>query len=174
VFSKIDSVIRRSGAAALLYTSLAIVQPTVADGLRIIELNDGSRITGEVVGFDNGMYTIQSNTLGQLHIPDGSIRAIRSWAPGSDPENAASAPLIGSSTGAQIAELQARILNDPNILTIVMSLQNDPQVLSILNDPEIMRAIAAWDLESLQNSSRILDLERHQKIQQLLQLLGAR
>jgi hypothetical protein len=147
-----------------------MIQPTIADSLRIIELNDGSRIAGEIISFESGVYTIQSDTLGRLHIPDESIRAIRSDRLKTAPAGGASSP----STGAQFADIQSRILSDPNILTIVMSLQNDPQLLSILNDPVVMRAIAAGDLESLQSSPKILELEGHQTIQQLFQLMGTR
>jgi len=164
-------IAHRVGFAALACISLAMVQPANADSLRIIELNDGSRIAGEILAFESGVYTIQSDTLGQLHIPDESIRAIRSEAA---PAGGMLVAVPRPSTGAQFAEIQSRILNDPNLLTIVMSLQNDPQLLSILNDPVVMRAIAAGDLESLQTNPKIRELEGHQTIQQLLHLTGTR
>ena len=170
----IDCIIHRVGFAALAYIGLAMIQPAIADSLRIIELNDGSRIAGEILSFESGVYTIQSDTLGRLHIPDESIRAIRSDRPKSAPAGSALVPVPSPSNGAQLADIQSRILSDPNILTIVMSLQNDPQLLSILNDPVVMRAIAEGDLESLQSSPKILELEGHQTIQQLFQLMGTR
>ena len=151
-----------------------MIQPAIADSLRIIELHDGSRITGEVLSFESGVYTIRSDTLGRLHIPDESIRAIRSDHPNAAPAASALVPLPSPSTGTQLADIQSRILADPNILTIVMSLQNDPQLLSILNDPVVMRAIAAGDLGSLQSNPKILELEGHQTIQQLFRLMGTR
>lgn len=151
-----------------------MIQPTIADSLRIIELNDGSQIAGEILSFESGVYTIQSGTLGRLHIPDESIRAIRSDRPKAALAGGALVPVPSPSTGAQFAEIQSRILSDPNLLTIVMSLQNDPQLLSIFNDPVLMRAIAAGDLESLQSSPKILELKGHQTIQQLFQLMGTR
>lgn len=153
---------------------MAMVQPTIADSLRIIELNDGSRIAGEILAFESGVYTIQSDTLGRLHIPDESIRAIRSDRPKAPPTVRSLVAVPSPLYGAQFAEIQSRMVNDPNLLTIVMSLQNDPQLLSILNDPVLMSAIAAGDLESLQSSPKILELEDHQTIQQLLQLMGTR
>ncbi|MGB5452427.1 MAG: hypothetical protein WBM71_00945 [Sedimenticolaceae bacterium] len=168
----IDCITHRVGFAALAYISLAMVQPAIADSLRIIELNDGSRIAGEILAYESGVYTIQSDTLGQLHIPDESIRAIRSDRSKPAPAGGALVAVPRASTGTQFAEIQSRILNDPNLLAIVMSLQNDPQLLSILNDPVLMRAIAAGDLESLLSSPKILELEDHQTIQQLLQRMG--
>ena len=167
----IDCIIHRVGFAALAYIGLAMIQLTIADSLRIIELNDGSRIAGEILSFESGVYTIQSDTLGRLHIPDESIRGIRSDYPKAAP---AGVPVPSPSTGAQFADIQSRIVNDPNLLTIVMSLQNDPQLLSIFKDPFIMRAIAAGDLESLQSSPKILELKGHQTLQQLFQLMGTR
>jgi hypothetical protein len=169
-----DGVISRAAFAALACLGLAMVQPTMADGLRIIELDDGSRIAGEILSFESGVYTIESGTLGRLRIPDERIRAIRSDLPQRYPGNETSITVPGPSMGNQFAELQSLILSDPNILTIVMSLQNDPQLLSIINDPVTMRAITAGDLESLRNNPKILELEGHQTIQQLLQLMRAR
>lgn len=170
----IDRIVHRVGLAALACIGLAMAQPTTADSLRIIELNDGSRIAGEILSFEAGVYTIQSDTLGRLDIPDENIRAIRSDRLKAVPAGESLAPLPSPLSGAQFTELQSHILSDPNILTVVMSLQNDPQLLSILNDPVIMRAIAAGDLESLQSSPKILELEGHQTIQQLFQLIGTR
>lgn len=170
----IDRIVRRVGFTALVYIGLAMAQSTTADSLRIVELNDGSRIAGEILSFEAGVYTIQSDTLGRLDIPDESIRAIRSDRSKAAPTGESLVPLSSPLSGAQLRELQSNILSDPNILTVVMSLQNDPQLLSILNDPVIMRAIAAGDLESLQSSPKILELESHPTIQQLFQLIGTR
>ncbi len=170
----IHGVVPRAGFAALACLGLAMAQPTMADRLRIIELDDGSRVAGEILSFESGVYTIESDTLGRLRIPDERIRAIRSELPQRYPGNGTSLTVPGPSMGNQFAELQSLILSDPNILTIVMSLQNDPQLLSILNDPVTMRAITTGDLESLKSDPKILELEGHQTIQQLLQLMDAR
>ena len=170
----IDRLIRRFTLAALAFAGLAMAQSAIADRLRIIELDDGSRVAGEILSLESGVYTIESDTLGRLRIPDERIRAIHSGLPERYPGNQASITLPSPSTGNQFAELQSLILNDPNILTMVMSLQNDPQLLSILNDPVIMRAITTGDLESLQRNPKILELEDHQTIQQLFQLMSTR
>ena len=167
----IDRLIRRFTLAALAFAGLAMAQSAIADRLRIIELDDGSRVAGEILSLESGVYTIESDTLGRLRIPDERIRAIRSDLPERYPGKQASIALPSPSTGNQFAELQSLILNDPNILTVVMSLQNDPQLLSILNDPVIMRAITTGDLESLQRNPKILELEEHQTIQQIFQLM---
>jgi hypothetical protein len=169
-----DGLVPRVAIALLACLALATAQPAMAERLRIIELDDGSRIAGEILAFESGVYTIQSDTLGRLHIPDENIRAILSDRPEPILPGESLTPMQGPSTAAQYAELQSHILNDPNLLTIVMSLQSDPQILSILNDTTVMDAIAAGNLDALQSHPKIRALEDHQTIQQLLQLMGRR
>jgi len=47
-----------------------------ADNLRQIELLDGSMISGEVISLIDGVYTIQSTSLGTLKIDEAKIASI--------------------------------------------------------------------------------------------------
>jgi hypothetical protein len=159
---------------ASIFSGLLLGPPTLADSARIIELIDGTRIHGEILSFDRGVFVIRSETLGRVSLHDEQIRAIRSASaqPG-NPVPRQTAP-SGSADPQRLSAIENRILNDPNMLSMVMTLQQDPQVMTILNDPELMRAVAAGDLQALQNNPKILGLEQNSTIQQLLQLVGRR
>ena len=76
--SSLRNIVNRATATiGLVCLSLLLTSPLIADNLRIIELNDGSQVAGEIVLFEHGVYTIESDSLGRLHIPDADIRAIR-------------------------------------------------------------------------------------------------
>ncbi len=51
----------------------------------------------------------------------------------------------------------------------IMSLQSDPQVQAILNDPAIMKAVQEGDYMSLLGNSKIQALESNEHLKQLIQ-----
>ena len=71
-----------------------------------------------------------------------------------------------------LTQYESLILSDPAILSMVMTLQQDPDVLAVLNDPSVMQAIAARDFNALQGNAKILKLENNPTIRQILDLVG--
>ncbi len=66
----------------------------------------------------------------------------------------------GQQASSDTQALQRQMLGNPEIMALIMSLQNDPDVQQVLSDPEIMKAINAGDLSTLMASPgfmRILD-----------------
>ena len=163
---------RRATAIGLLCLGLLVTTALRADNSRIIELVDGSQIAGEIVLFEHGVYTIESDSLGRLHIPDSDIRVIRSR--GQVASHPSSRPSTGTDrlSAAGLSHYESQIVGDPQALSIVMSLQNDPDVLAVLNDPAVMQAIAVRDFDALQNNAKILKLENNPAIRQILDLVG--
>lgn len=155
---------------AMLFCFIAMSAPqaTLADGTRILELTDGSIISGQIISFENGVYTVASPTLGRLKLKDSEIRSIRS-NPGSTRlmQSSPQTPNTGNSAGS-LADIESRIMADPEIISMVMSLQQDPEVQAILTDPAIMQAIAARDVESLRNNPKIRRLEGNATIRKIL------
>ena len=153
---------------------LLLALPLRADSPRIIELIDGSRIAGEIVRFEHGVYTIESDSLGRLHIPDSDIRAIRSGGQMPFGQDLPPAADPGPPAVQGLTLYQSQILGDPEILSMVMTLQNDPDILAVLNDPSVMQAVAAGDFDALQHNAKILKLEDNPTIRRILDLVGRR
>jgi len=147
----------------LLLFLLLIAIAVKADSTRHIELQDGSVITGIIVDFSNGTYTIKSSSLGMIKLDDGQIRAIRS-------ESDTSAIQSPDSTMAhELTRLQKMMTGDEEIMNLILSLQNDPDVASILNDPAIMNQIAAGDTNALQANPKIQKLLENPTIQAIVE-----
>lgn len=116
-----------------------------AGEIREIELNDGSVLYGEVVSLKEGVYTLKMSSLGTVKIEDSKIRAIRIKTP-------------TKTTKEQIQAMQQLMLSDKEIINMLTSLNNDPDVQKILEDPAIMKAIKLGDLETLMSNPKFMKL----------------
>jgi hypothetical protein len=165
---------RAAGTIGPACLGLLIATPLLADSLRIIELVDGSRIAGEIVLFEHGVYTIESDSLGRLHIPNSDIQAIRAAGHATPRQPSPAATDTASAVEPQLPPYESQMLADPAIVSMVMTLQQDPDVLAVLNDPSVMQAIAARDFDALQGNAKILKLENNPTIRQILDIVGRR
>lgn len=120
---------------------------------REIVLKDGSVITGEVLKFDGTQYTINSSSLGTVNINNSEISTIR--LPSSTPK---SNPDLMTISPSDIGAMQQQLMTNQEIMALINSLQNDPQVQAILSDPELMQAIYAGNIEELLNNPKLKDL----------------
>ncbi|NJO17786.1 MAG: hypothetical protein HC877_19265 [Thioploca sp.] len=133
---------------------------------RQIELNDGSVISGEIIAFDKGTYTIKSGTLGTLEIKDADIRTIRSET--TNPA-AQSSPLPHLAISSELQNLQNLIMNNPEMMNSVSSLQDDPQFQAILQDPEVINAVTAGNLNGLLANPNFMKLLENKKVKEIAQ-----
>ncbi len=129
--------------------------------LRELDLFDGSTITGEVQSLSNGIYTVKSGSLGIIKIEASKIKAI----------HAISSPAgTGTGNGGSVGEmksLQEKMLNDTEIMSLILNLQNDPDFKKILEDPEIMKAVNAGDIAALQANPRFMKLLNNTTIKEI-------
>ena len=69
-------------------------------------------------------------------------------------QDAGGASLAGGANNA-VANMQGALLADPTSRQQVLSLQDDPQVKAILDDPATMRAVQSGDLGALMNDPKL-------------------
>ena len=112
---------------------------------REFELDDGSVIFGEIVSLKDGVYTLASESLGTVKIEEKRIRTIRSKTSQVSPE-------------IPLEEMKQRMMNDDEIMSMILTLQNDPDFKEILEDPVIMNAIASGDISTLLSNPKFLKL----------------
>ena len=143
-----------------------------ADAARVIELSDGSQISGVIVDYGNGTYTIQSEALGILELRDEQIRSIHSPSQMSEQTESLNLGSPDRATLSQLEHIQNRVLAEPGVLALVMSLQQDPEVIAILNDPQIMQAIMSGQITTLQNHPKFHQLEANPTIQEIMRMLN--
>ena len=132
---------------------------TVASSAEVatIYLSDGSTIVGEVRSLESGIYLIEGGSLGRMEIPQDQVRMIQYGAtPGALPDEQL-LPVSGLDTDSLLASMLA----NPTILSIIQSIQSDPEFQAVAQDPEIQKAITAGDYFSLMTDPRIRQLMSH-------------
>lgn len=131
-----------------------------AGEVKEIELSDGSVISGEVLSFSNGVYTIRSAGLGSLTLDESKVRAIRT-------KDAGTAAQGSASPAGDVKTLQNKMMNDKEIMSMIQSLQNDPEFKKILEDPEAMKAVNAGDIGALMANPQFMKLLNHSTVQDI-------
>lgn len=135
---------------------LLFVQNAAAGEIRVIELTDGSTITGEVSSLNNGVYVIKSESLGTIKLEESKIRAIHSQSSGTN-----------ASSVQDTRALQEKMLSDREIMGLIQSLQNDPDFKKILEDPEIMKAVNAGDVSALTANPKFMKLLENATVKEI-------
>ncbi len=126
-----------------------------ASEIREIELTDGSVISGEIVSLSKGVYTVRSTALGTIQISESKIRTIRTKGPG------------GEDSADQLKSIQQKMTGDADIMSMVRSLQDDPDFQEILKDPEVIKAVQAGDIAALMANPKFMNLLNKQSVQQI-------
>ncbi|HAI68257.1 MAG TPA: hypothetical protein DCM38_02345 [Gammaproteobacteria bacterium] len=161
-----------------------------AGEVRLIELKDGSVISGEIISFSHGIYTLKSSSLGILTIEDAKIRSIDSksnhpttearvnpslassildldglqdWI--GESSDVVNSPLTLSNTSIQ--GLIGSMMSNPDIMNVILSLQNDPDFQSALQEPDVMKAISSGNLDALISNPTFMKLLEHPQVQEL-------
>ncbi len=126
-----------------------------AGAVERFELLDGTVLQGEIVSFDGSVFTVRTENLGTMKIESSKIRNIQSKGQ--------------SATGGskEVQDLKSRLMANPETLSMIMELQNDPEVQEILQDAEILKAVEAGDVQKLMSNPKIMKLLQNPKVQEI-------
>jgi hypothetical protein len=155
-FLFVETIAVRLSIISLFLIFSVLVSDVSAGEVREIELNDGSVIIAEIVSFNEGVYTLKSNTLGMVKIDESKIRAIRLKSSGESPHGQQTSAQTNADPQVQI--LQQLMMGDKEIMGMILSLLNDPEIQNILEDPSIIKALNAGDIDTLLSNPKFIKL----------------
>lgn len=153
----------RPSAIFALFLFGVIISTVSAGEIGEVELIDGSVIRGEIISSEGDIYTLKSDTLGTVKIEESKIRAIR-FKPSFE-ANAKKRDTVPNAAEAQV--LQQLIMGDQEILRMILSLLNDPDIQGILEDPSIIEAVNRGDIEALSSNPKFMKLLNNPAIQDI-------
>lgn len=147
------------------------------DGEQVITLKDGSQIKGQLAGIENGVYTVKTPIIGDVHVNAGDVASITNGANAAPAPAAAEtqAPAAGTAPNmdAQIAASQQKLMSNPQSMTILKEMMQDPDIMQALQDPALVQAVTSHDYQAVQNNPGVQKLMSNPKMQALLQQLAA-
>ncbi|MDH4161253.1 MAG: hypothetical protein OEW15_01020 [Nitrospirota bacterium] len=132
-----------------------------AGELKVIELYDGTVLTGEVLSLSTGVYTIRTESMGTVTVKDTSVRVIRAKGSG-----VSSPP---ADHAAQVQSLQKQMIADQEIMSMIQSLKDDPSFQKAMEDPAIMQAVTAGDIATLLANPKFLELMNNSTVKSIQQ-----
>ncbi|MBL6979322.1 MAG: hypothetical protein ISR61_10255 [Desulfobacteraceae bacterium] len=96
---------------------------------------------------------------------ESEIRLIRPQAGNSAKKEILRTP--GGSVSTDLKTLQKSMMNDKEIMGLVLSLQESPEMQELLKDPDIMEAINSGDISALMSNPKFRKLLKNPEIEEI-------
>lgn len=152
--------------------SLAIVASLVTCGSASAEtlmLNDGSVIRGDIKTLQDDVYTIETDSLGTIRVRKQDVRVIDR-----NDEAELGPPVLSSidespPEQADLQAIQSRMMQIPDLFSMIEALRSDPDMQAVLSDPEILNALASGDFATLMNNPKIIALTGNAKVRDVIE-----
>ena len=140
-------------------------------GEQVITLKDGSQIKGELAGIDNGVYTVKTPIIGDVHVAASDVASINNGnGPVAAPDQSSpSTPNMNQ----QISASQKQLMSNPQAMATLREMMQDPEIMQALQDPALVQAVTSHDYAAVQSNPQIQKLMSSPKMQALLQQLAA-
>jgi hypothetical protein len=158
--------------------SFLLVDSVFAGKLSQIRLDDGSSIQAEVMSFSNGIYVLNSPSLGSFELSEDKIISIQMFgktglkrsSQSSFSDNDRSSTAVSSSNSdSQVSQFRNQLTQDPETMQMIQNLQNDPSVKQILNDKDLMKAINGQDLGVVASDPKIKSFANSEAFRAILE-----
>ncbi|MCL0046134.1 hypothetical protein M1N16_07940 [Nitrospinaceae bacterium] len=133
-----------------------------------IQLLDGSVIRAEIISFSNGVYKLRSESLGTISVEEKRVQSIlpnESQISGTPAQLETADPLVGQ----KVQGLQQKLTSDPKTMEMLLDLGNDPSMIGVLNDKDLMRAIQQGNLSTVIKNPKIQKLMKSKAVGDVIQ-----
>ena len=164
-----NSIARWFAASINIFLFLWIVPSSSHAGVvSQIQLVDGSVIQAEIISFSNGVYKLRSEMLGTLSIAEDRVQSIRPNK-SQTPEMLEKLESSDPSVGKKVQGLQQKLASDPKTMEMLLDLGNDPSMIGVLNDKDLMRAIQQGNLSTVIKNPKIQKLMKSKAVGDVIQ-----
>jgi len=166
---------------ALLLLPASLVASADDQNEQVFNLKDGSQIKGVLSGVENGVYTVKTPIIGDVHVAANDVASITSStgattapAPALPANNTAAAPAtLPSNMDQQMASTQQKLMSNPQSMAIIQQIAQDPEISEALRDPAVVQAVMSHDYQAVQSNPKIQALMSNPKMQEFLKQLAS-
>lgn len=155
-------------------TAILFISSAHAQEKRVITLSDGTRISGKVSSYNNGIYTIQTENLGELKIKDSSVVNIGSGGSTATTDQTSNPNTMGMGSQdmkSTVAQMQASMMQDPAMMQEIMKLVEDPEIMALLQDQNFVNDIMSYDPNRIQSNPKVQRLMNNPRMRQMMQMM---
>ena len=160
--ARLQNVFLGAGLMVLLQVGSAVAEQ--------ITLNDGSRIQGDIVSMQNGVYQVKTQSMGVIQLNASQVTSVTSSSvsnAGALLAPAATNSVMTSAAASAVQSMQSTITSNAGLMSSIMQLQSNPDMQAVMSDPEVMRAVQNLDMETLANHPKIKKLMNNSQIKQI-------
>lgn len=163
--------------ASVLAQSPSATAPATGKPLQTFTLDDGTVLKGHLTGVNDDTYVIETQTIGKINVTASRIVSMTSGNVQHPPSAPSLASRPGLSSGgltplAGMNAAQLNLFSDPQLLTQVQELLNDPAIMAVINNPDVMQDLLSQDPLKIQNNAEIQQLLNNPKIQNIINAAG--
>lgn len=133
-----------------------------------VELTDGSVVNGEVVSYLNGIYTINTSTLGEVKIKGDRVSKIESVNNALPYTSITPITQTDNPVAAQVSSYGQTLMKNPENMAVVKGLTNDAALQGMANDPELQAAAKAGDIQALLNNPKFMNIVNSPEVQEAI------
>lgn len=136
-----------------------------------IELTDGSVINGEIISLSEGIYTINTPSLGQIKLEGAKVSKIETGNSSSLSAPNSPAALKDNLNQSQITSYGKTLMEDPKNAAIVTELAADSQFQELAKDPQIAEAAKAGDIQAIMKNEKFKTILENPKLKETIKKL---
>lgn len=135
-----------------------------AQATKIITLKDGSVIKGEVTQLSDGVYTLKTPNLGDIRVPEAEVVSLVAEGAAQTAQSTQNESIKDQAQG-----IQASLLSDPEIMTEIQNIMQDPEIRGVLSDPAFMNAIFSYNPDQIRQNEKTQNLLQNPKFRSLIE-----
>jgi len=155
-------------AGICLLVMATLLAPYGSASAATLVLQDGGVIHGEIKALQDDVYTIETESLGTVRVRKQDVRII-DHSGGSTVGSSVESSTNGSPPEqAELQAMQSRMMQNPNLFSMIQALQSDPEMQAVLDDPEIMSAMTSGNYAVLMNHPKIIALIRNANVRAVI------
>jgi len=148
--------------------------------LQKITLKDGTILKGNVIGFEDDAYIVETRHIGKVKIHSVNLKSIveinkTPWE-SNYPSNQTGASVNSAldvsqnlSSMGSINQLHADLMKDPQINASMQEMINDPELFKLLMNKNLMDAALSMDPQKIQSNPEVQELLKNPKMQKLME-----
>ena len=132
-----------------------------------IQLTDGSVINGEIISLSEGIYTINTSSLGQIKLEGAKVSKIETVNSLSN----SAASQAQNLNQAQVESYGKSLMEDPKNAAIVTELAADSQFQELAKDPQLKEAAKAGDIQAMMKNEKFKAILENPKLKETIKRL---